>query len=220
MFNKVAVMAGTPVDTKMGADILDEKKFEISLCPISKSCDEQNDLQILSKKELSHLVEDEIKVLKEKKIEKLLVYCNSLSSIVDFNLFSKKYDIKIVTPYDAYKKIAKEIKSAIILAANSISTANIEEFIKSENKDVDFLTVGNLNLVYLIENEKDKEMIIKKAAIEEFINFCENIKMRYDDKSLLLSCTHFPYIKEEIKKFTKTIKIIDPAMYMLKELER
>ena len=30
MFNKVAVMAGTPVDTKMGADILDEKKFEIT----------------------------------------------------------------------------------------------------------------------------------------------------------------------------------------------
>ena len=55
MFSKVAVMAGTPVDTKMGADILDEKKFEILLCPISKTCDEQNDLQILSKKELSHV---------------------------------------------------------------------------------------------------------------------------------------------------------------------
>ena len=214
---KIAVIAGTMVDTNLGCEILKEKNYDAKSFALSKTCHDQNLLQFVSKKELELIVEEKIKEIKSKNIRKILVYCNSLSSVIDFKKLEKKHNIKIVTPFDAYKKLSKSLEYVLILAANSASTFNIESYMANINKKLEFASIVDLNLVYLIENEIDKNNIIKKSGVEYIFKFFENIITK-KKKSILLSCTHFPYIKYEMKKLTN-IDIVDPKDIMLEELK-
>lgn len=80
---KVAVFAGTYVDTKMGSDLLEKNNFETILYPISKNPKEQSKLQFYSVEELTNIVKEKIEDAKENGAEKIFIYCNSLSVAID-----------------------------------------------------------------------------------------------------------------------------------------
>ncbi len=214
---KIGVMAGTVIDTQMGVDLLKEKGFDAYGYSVSKNCYEQDRLQFLSKEELENLVAEKIIDMKENSMDSCFVYCNSLSSAVDFRKLAEKLKFKIITPYDAYNVIGNDYEFLYILAANSISTKNIEEFIKNINPEIKFLSLGFLSLVNKIEKYENKNEIIKQAAIKELIDFLEKIEPEIKSKAIILACTHFPYIKEEIISMT-TLEIVDPAEKMIELL--
>ncbi len=68
---KVAVMAGTPIDTRMGADLLNEISCELLEVPISENPAQQTYFQTLPVFEKMHQIEVKIKDLQSKK----LIYC-------------------------------------------------------------------------------------------------------------------------------------------------
>lgn len=77
-----------------------------------------------------------INKIKECGIKKIFVYCNSLSSAVDMEKLSKEENIVIVTPMDAYKKIAVDYNSVGVFAANNQGLAGIERTIVEKNKNI------------------------------------------------------------------------------------
>ena len=103
------------------------------------------------------------------------------------------------------------------MAANSISTKNIEEFIKTRNPKAKFLSLGFLTLVNKIETCASKNEITEQAALKELFAFFEKIEPEIENKAVILSCTHFPYIKEEIDLMTN-LTVVDPAKEMIKFL--
>lgn len=214
---KIGVMAGTIIDTQMGVDLLKEKGFEAYPYSISKNCYEQDKLQFLSKEELENIVLEKLIHMKENNIDSCFVYCNSLSSAVDFQKLSKKINFKIITPFDAYNIIGKNYDFLFIMAANSISTKNIEEFIKKLNPQAKFLSLGFLSLVNRIESCKTKKDILEQTALQELFTFFEKIEPQIEKRAVILACTHFPYIKDEIISLTN-LKIIDPANKMIELL--
>lgn len=214
---KIGVMAGTIIDTEMGVELLKEKGFDAYPYSVSKNCYEQDRLQFLSKEELEDLVLKKLIHMKENHMDSCFIYCNSLSSAINFNKLSQKINFKVITPYDAYNIIGNDYGFIFLLAANSISTKNIEEFIKNINPQIKFLSVGFLGLVNKIEQHKDKQVIIEKSAIKELLSFFEKTEIEINSKAIILACTHFPYIKDEIISMT-TIPVIDPAEKMIELL--
>lgn len=214
---KIGVMAGTQIDTQMGTELLKKEGFDAYSYPVSKNCYEQDRLQFLSKEELENLVSEKIIDMKENNMDSCFVYCNSLSSAVNFNKLSEKFNFKIITPYDAYKIIGNDYEFLYLLAANSMSTKNIEEFIKNINPEIKFLSLGFLSLVNKIEKYGNKNEIIEQAAVKELIAFFEKIEPEIKSKAIILACTHFPYIKEEIISMTN-LPVVDPAKKMIELL--
>lgn len=214
---KIGVMAGTVIDTQMGVELLKEEGFDAYGYSVSKNCYEQDKLQYLSKDELENLVAEKIINMKEKGMDSCFVYCNSLSSAVDFKKLAEKLDFKIITPFDAYALIGNDYEFLYILAANSLSTKNIEEFIKRINPEIKFLSLGFLTLVNKIESCRTKDDILEQAAIKEMLSFLEKIEPQIKSKAVILACTHFPYIKDEIISMTN-LTIIDPAKKMIELL--
>lgn len=214
---KIGVMAGTQIDTQMGTELLKKEGFDAYSYPVSKNCYEQDRLQFLSKEELENLVSEKIIDMKENNMDSCFVYCNSLSSAVNFNKLSEKFNFKIITPYDAYKIIGNDYEFLYLLAANSMSTKNIEEFIKNINPEIKFLSLGFLSLVNKIEKYENKNEIIEQAAVKELIAFFEKIEPEIKSKAIILACTHFPYIKEEIISMTN-LPVVDPAKKMIELL--
>lgn len=163
------------------------------------------------------MVEEKILDGMKKGGEKVFIYCNSLSGAIDYEKIGEKLDIEIITPLDTYKNL-KENQNIFILAANGISAFNIEKIINENIPSINTVTFGNLNLVNIIEEGLEPIEIIRKLNLDGLINYLENIEDdRYKIDSILLGCTHFPYIKEKLEEITK-LEIIDPKDDMLKRL--
>lgn len=212
---KVAVFAGTMTDTKMGSDLLIKNNYETILYPISKNPREQSKLQFYSVEELTNIVKEKIEDAKEKGVEKIFIYCNSLSASLNLEYLRETTKIQIITPLDVYKNLDKKYSNVAILAANSKSAFIIDRTI-CENEFRNTIAIGNLILVEAIEDGLDPKEIIKILALDKLVDYFNEIK-REELDLIILGCTHFPYIQEELEKISK-IEILDPAAKMLEML--
>ena len=208
---KVAVIAGTPVDTQMGVEFLTLKGIIAVGYSVSMCAEDQSKIQILSPLELEEKLRKIIKKIKYKNIDTIILYCNSLSAAVDIVKLSKEEDIRIITPFDIYKKIAVDYKNIGVLAANNKSSAGIEKVIQSVNPNCNVIGIAILPMVVDIEKGISAGIIVGKFALNNLMEFYTIIKVDV----IILGCTHFPYLYDELKKCTP-IPILDPAELMYK----
>ncbi|WP_039856398.1 aspartate/glutamate racemase family protein [Peptoniphilus sp. oral taxon 386] len=215
---KVAVFAGTKVDTQMGVELLAEKKIEAMTFPMSESCEEQSKLQYFSKEELENLFIEKAKSAIDKGADKLLINCNSLSCAIDYKKIEELIKLEIITPLETYKSLPKGCNNIAIIGANGLSAYTIDKIIKESDETKNTISVGNMSIVQMIEAGFTPKEIVEGLNLDGFLNYLENIKIgKYKVDSIILGCTHFPYIRDELKKRTSLI-IIDPAEKMLERI--
>ena len=213
MEKKVACIAGTPVDTEMGATLLSENGYEPFCYPTADNPVDQMKFQVSSSESKYNALLNILNKIKVLGINKVLVYCNSLSSAVDFNKLAKETEIKIVTPLNVYEMDAKNYNSVAIIAANAVATKKIEEIYLKANKDIQIVSIGMLPLVISIEKKISPEKIIEIHDLKKMCEWFSN----NGAKALILGCTHFPYIYEELKKVTD-MNIVEPSRKMIELL--
>ena len=84
MQETIAVLAGTPVDTQMGVDVLEAAGLHGLAFPLAGNPWEQTAFQISSAEEKRSKVLSVLRDAQAQGCQKALVYCNSLSASVDF----------------------------------------------------------------------------------------------------------------------------------------
>lgn len=212
---KVAVIAGTAVDTAMGAEYIVEntEKLDVLRYPVSGNPQEQTMFQIsdpaLRESKITGIIEDAI----SKSADGIFVYCNSLSGTVDFSGISQRYGIPVVTPLMAYGHLSREYKRVGVIAANNQSLAGIEKAFLSGNDEVEIIGTALLPVVKEIENGTEPSEIINKWKLAELMRFYEGVHAQ----CVVLGCTHFPYFRKELSEITE-LPVIDPAEHMLSTL--
>lgn len=213
MRETIAVIAGTPVDTQMGVDFLESKGIEAVGYQTAESPYEQNRLQLFSRDLLYDIVVDIVNKAKSLGINKIFVYCNSLSAAIDMDKVSKETGAFIVTPFTVYHDIAKDHSKLLIFAANALSCSKIETVVLGANKDMRMWSISSWPLVEQIENNMPKEEIYNGLNLGKILDWAESI----DIDGIILGCTHFPYVSNLLIENT-TIPIIDPAEKMFERL--
>ena len=213
---KIAVMAGTPIDSKLGESLLNSYGYnDVVLVPISNNPVEQTTFQSLNDSEREKIIVEIIEQLKEKNCEVIFVYCNSLSSVVDFDRLAIEHNIKIVTPMQMYRNLGLEYKYLAVMAANSHGLTGVENNLYVSNPSLRVLGLSMLELVKAIEEENRPEKIVKDFNFEVLFNYFEQTKV----EAVVLGCTHFPYIKKELEKITN-LPIIDVGVCMINSMEK
>ena len=213
---EIAVMAGTPIDSKLGENLLNSYGYnDITLVPISNNPVEQTTFQSLNDSEREKIIVEIIEQLKEKNCEVIFVYCNSLSSVVDFDRLAIEHNIKIVTPMQMYRNLGLEYKYLAVMAANSHGLTGVENNLYVSNPSLRVLGLSMLELVKAIEEENRPEKIVKDFNFEVLFNYFEQTKV----EAVVLGCTHFPYIKKELEKITN-LPIIDVGVFMINSMEK
>lgn len=208
---KIAVLAGTLVDTKMGNDILnkfgysDTVKIAVSKNPIEQTLFQTSDMNYKE-----NIIDSIFQKLIKERVEIIFVYCNSLSSSVDFDKFSNKYNIRVITPLHVYKNLAMKYQKVMVLSANAQGLSGIEKVMIEENPLLNIFGISFLDLVEKIEKGLAPLEVFKKMGIEKLIELCNFLKI----DTLVLGCTHFPYIKKEIEE-NSSIEVIDPTESMI-----
>ena len=211
---KIAVMAGTPVDTKMGVSLLYENDFnEILDIPISRNPSEQTIFQVSNREYKEKIINNHIDNIKEQNCNVLFVYCNSLSSSLDFNEIAKTKNIRIITPMDIYVEISKKYKKIGIISANAQGLAGIEKVMFQTNENIEIVGITLLEMVKEIEKCENVKKISEKFDFLTLIKYFNAMKV----DAIVVGCTHFPYVKEEFKKLTN-IEILDPGIKMIEKI--
>ncbi len=206
---KIAVIAGTLVDTKMGGEFLEKKGLEVELYPVSENPIEQTKFQHLKDEIKENEIKKIVSKIKSKGIKKILVHCNSLSSAVDMKKISKEENISIITPMNAYEIIANNYNNIGVLAANNKGLSGIEKTIIENNNNCNVIGIGMLPIVLDVESKKEANKIIIDNSLDIALKFFEKNNV----ESIILGCTHFSYFSNEIKNYTN-LNIIDPSEMM------
>lgn len=213
---KIAVMAGTPIDSKLGAELLNSYGYEdVVLVPISNNPVEQTTFQALEDEERENIIVKIIEELKEKDCDSIFVYCNSLSSVVDFDRLAEKMNISIITPMQMYRNLGLEYKYLAVMAANSHGLTGVENNLYVSNPRLRVLGLSMLELVKAIEEGNKPEQIVEDFNFKTLFNYFELTNV----EAVVLGCTHFPYIKKELEKISK-LSIIDVGVFMINSMEK
>ena len=225
---KVAVIAGTPVDTKMGVDFIQRKNtiadedtvlFDPRYCPVSEDCDAQIKFQYMDddgkRVAMDALFDPEI----EAGTRDFFIYCNSLSGAFGFDEYAMHKsaqtgeDIRIYTPLQVYRAMGKKYGRVGVMAANNISAHGIEEAFMAANPDIYVVGTGNMGIVSAIEEGQSPQVIIRSFGLKELVKYMQ----ASGAEAIVLGCTHFPYFKEELAEVTD-LPLIDPADEMYKAM--
>ncbi|UTY30055.1 racemase [Treponema putidum] len=202
----------------MGVELLERRGIEAFAVPMSSTCEEQSQLQYFSQEALENFFITKSNEAIKKGIDVIVIYCNSLSSAIDYEKIQKLLNIQIFSPLDTYKNLPKDCKNIAILAANGLAAYTIDKIIQKYNQKKNTIPIGNMSIVQLIEKGLIPAEIVRLLNLKGLLSYLENIEIKdYKVDSLILGCTHFPYIKNELEKLT-SIKIIDPADTMLENI--
>ena len=211
---KVVSIAGTPVDTRMGADFLRKKDPTLEVFEFNMSANpvEQTMFQFGSEESKHARMVEVFDELGAQGIRNFFIYCNSLSGAFDFDAFAAERGVKIVTPFQVYRSIAGRYKHIAFNAANLLGAYGIEKAFRDVKPDIDMIGMGHLAIVLDIEAGLTPEEIIERQGLKELGVFFK----KAGAEVWVLGCTHFPYLKEALQKEIE-LPLIDPAdeMYEL-----
>lgn len=170
--------------------------------------------------EILDLTLNAAELLKSKNIKALVVACNTATSVA-INILREKYtDIPIIGIEPAVKPASLEnMGGGAIAVMATPATLKLEKFINLSHiyeKKNKIISVPCPGLVELIEQgitQGEQINSLLKTFFEPYIN--ENIK------AVVLGCTHYPFIKNEINIFfSSKVKIYDGANGTARQTKR
>ena len=208
-----AVLAGTPVDTQMGAEVLRAHGLEALNCSVSRHPLEQAAFQVKSKDEKHAILKRILREAMDKGCGSAFIYCNSLSGSADFPALSRELGIRIVTPMDAYGMIARQYRRLGVVAYNGQALAGIDTAMVSVNPSLLLFPAGTPEVTLDIEAGLDPDDIIRRNRLDALVKYFEDNGC----EALVLGCTHFPYLKKALRNYTG-LPLLDPAEKMVRLL--
>ncbi len=166
--------------------------------------------------QIRKLSEKNVKWLLIQKVKLIVVACNT-ATVNTISLLRQKFPLtSFVGMEPAAKPAARESKKGIIILSSPRATKSKQLYylIKKYVKGVKVFNIGSLELVQAVEeqwNSSKIEITLKKLIPRKILNQAD---------ILVLGCTHFPLIKDQIQKFVgKDIKVIDSGEAVAKRVK-
>jgi glutamate racemase len=169
--------------------------------------------------EVKKLTFNAVDFLLNKGVKSIVIACNTATSAAIDALRANYKDIPIIGIEPALKPAVKisRGKSIIIMATPmTLAEKKFSNLMQKYNKEVDIISLPCAGLVELIENgiiEGDQINSYLKEKLKEY--------MHLDIASIVLGCTHYPFIKNELIKVVgeKTV-IMDGSLGTVNQLKR
>lgn len=188
------VIAGTAYDTNLGARYLEKLGWQVTQFAISDSPEKQSALQHHNVPLLQEICLQKMLDMEKSGVELILIYCSSLSSVLNLSALRSAIRVPICTPLDYYVEIANTFSNFAVMAANARGLTGFECSISKVNPQARIVGFHDINIVRQIEQGKSVNKIIKENGIEYFLSIIESNHCQ----CLVLACTHYSYLLNEI----------------------
>ncbi len=164
----------------------------------------EEELKIITNNICKYLVNNGCKII--------VIACNTASAICK-DYLRDNFEIPIIAIEPAIKMVydnSYDGKTLVLATKGTINSNKFKELYQKydNHKSIIYECRG---LADLIEQDKKKE--IREYLIEHLINF-------KDMQNVVLGCTHYPLIKDEIKEVLGEVIFYDGSKGIVKELKR
>lgn len=185
----VAVIAGTPYDSGLGAELLRAEGLSAVACAMAGSPDEQDSLQYENPGALSAAFHLRLGELRERGTELVMLFCNSMSAVVDHD----DAVLPVVSPITVYRESVPRLRSSLVVTGNAQAILGVERTVRRENPEHRMLGVSDPGLVRGIE-AGDPEAAFHSSHLPTTLRLAERLGL----DAVVLACTHFtavlPYV--------------------------
>lgn len=184
--SEVAVIAGSPFDAGLGADLLRAQGVAARPFATAGSPDEQESLQDRSPDSLAATFHGLLDDLHRQQVELAMLFCSSLSSVV-------KHDdtaVPVVSPVTIYREVLPQLKSSLVVAGNAHALLGVESTARLTSPGHRMLGVSDPALVRGIEYG-DPEAAFAASHLSTTLRRAEDLGL----SAVILACTHFTAIK-------------------------
>lgn len=166
-----------------------------------------------SDKEINEICENIVKFLIEKRCKAIVIACNTASAKAVKYLRNKYKNIPIIAIEPAYKMVydyAYEDPTLVLATKGTIESEkfNLLYHKYDNHKTILLQCVGLADIIE--KDEKERVEIYLKQNLLEYKGKIKNV---------VLGCTHYPLIKNEIEKVLGKVKFFNGAPYLAKHLK-
>ncbi len=167
--------------------------------------------------EVFDLVNDVVKHLLNQDVKAIVIACNTATSVAAARLRSMYPSISIIGMEPAIRKgISTQKRNRVLVMATPV-TLNLEKYRRLQQQlepYADFLSVECPGLAKRIEQanldgEDLKEML--RVLLENYKGQVDNV---------VLGCTHYPFVKKQIREILGDIPLIDGGKGTARQLKR
>lgn len=161
-----------------------------------------------SKEELITIVKEIFDFFETQKVKAVILACNT-SSAVAYDKYKDKYSFTIyplIQEISKYLSQDKSIKRIGVMATQA--TVNSQKYTQSltkNNPDIQVLEQACPLLVPIVENKVPH--IDKNTVIKEYLSPI----LEFKPQKIILGCTHYPYLLDDMAQFAKKDIFINPA---------
>lgn len=173
-----------------------------------------NPYGVKSEEELLEITSKIVDYLLEKNCKIIVIACNTATTCC-MKLLREKYPNVIFVGTVPAIKVAYDnnYKNTIILSTPyTTKSKRVEELLNDyTNNDQEIINISGENLANLIELDKEDEI---KSLLEKLL-------LPYKDKadSIVLGCTHYSLIKEEIQNVLPNVVLLDGCLGVAREVK-
>lgn len=164
------------------------------------------------------LARKNIEFLLERNCKLIVIACNTVTAVAIDN-FRSEYKVPFIGMEPALKPAAlntKNKKIGILATENTFNGRLFKQTFEKHGNGLDVFVQPGYGLVELVEKgEQNSEKA--QSLLEEYLN----PMMEKGVDTIVLGCTHYPFLKDMIQKITKnSVTIIDPANAVAAQTKR
>jgi glutamate racemase len=178
----VAVIAGTPYDSGLGAELLRAGGLPAAAYAMAGSPDEQDALQYKDPAALTAMFHDRLGELRARGTTLAMLFCNSLAAVVDHDDTA----LPVVSPVTVYRELLPVLRSCLAVTGNANATLGVERTVRLANPEHRVLGVSDPALVRGIE-AGDPEAAFHASHLPATLRLAERLGL----DAVVLACTHF-----------------------------
>lgn len=156
-------------------------------------------------------------VMREKEVKLVAVACNTISTLIE--KYRSDYSFPIFSIVEAGAEAAVKSgadKIGVISTVFTDTTGAYTKLIKQKRPDITVVSQGCENLARLIEHGNFEQDVLDAEVKVEI----DKVLAKEAVTHLILGCTHYPYIRENIHRMYPGLVTIDPAEEQAKILQR
>ncbi len=178
----VAVIAGTPYDSGLGAELLRAEGLTAVAHAMAGSPDEQDALQYDRPDSLATAFHRRLRDLRAQGTEVAMLFCNSMSSVVDHD----RAAVPVLSPVTVYRELAAHARSSLVVTGNANALVGVERTVRRADPAHRILGVSDAGLVRDIE-AGDAEAAFHASHLPATLRTAERLGLDV----VVLACTHF-----------------------------
>jgi glutamate racemase len=181
---EIAVIAGTPFDAGLGADLLRAKGLAATPYPMAASPDEQDALQYQSPDALRTAFLDLVGDLAARGHPVAMLFCNSLSAVIDHDAVTQ---LTLISPATVYREVAANFRRPLVVTGNGSAIVGYERTAAQVSATHRALGVSDPALVRAIEHGDDPATAFHSSNLPATLRLAEQVGL----DAAVLACTHF-----------------------------